>query len=133
MQVKIVHGADVQDTLPRETGAAAVHERAARGTEAVSHSITRGDGVRLDEGLQVIAAAQVLQVRIGDGKVECEHGRGDVVAVRAVAYEIVNQVRALGWLGLEAVLEQRRRMNLREDAREKGSSQASLIYMDEQT
>ena len=52
------------------------------------------------KGFQVVTAAQVLQVCVGDGEVGCEHRRGDFVAVRAVADEGVDQARALGWLGV---------------------------------
>lgn len=97
--MEIVHGADAQDTLVRERRADAVHERAARGTEVVGHGVARGDGARLAEGRQVVAAAQVLQVRVGDGEVGCERGRGESVAVGAVAGGGVDQARALDWLG----------------------------------
>lgn len=100
VQMEIVHGADAQDTLPQESRADAVHERAARGTEVVGHGVARADGARLAEGLQVVAPAQVPQVRVGDGEVGCEHGGGDFVAVRAVAEEGFDQARALGWLGV---------------------------------
>lgn len=97
--MEIVHGADAQDTLARERCADAVHERAARGTEVVGHGVARGDGARLAEGRQVVAAAQVLQVRVGDGEVGCERGRGEFEAVGAVAGGGVVQARASGWLG----------------------------------
>jgi len=85
---------------PRESRADAVHERAARGTEVVGHGVVRDDDARLTEGVQVVAAAQLLQVRVGDGEVGCEHGRGDFAAVRAVANEGVDQACALDWLGI---------------------------------
>ena len=81
MQMKIVHGANAQNTLLRESRANAVQERAARGTEGVGHLVARGDRARLAEGGQVGAAAQVLQVRVGNGKIGREHGRGDFTAV----------------------------------------------------
>lgn len=96
--MEIVNGADAQDAPPRVAGADAVHERAARGTEVVGHGVARGDGTRLAEGLQVVLAAEVLEVRVGDGEVGCEHGRGDFAAVGAVADEAVDQAGALGWL-----------------------------------
>jgi hypothetical protein len=104
VQREIVHGAYAQDTHVRESRADAIHERAARGTEVVGHGVARldgvrGNGARLAESLQVFAAAQVLQVRVGDGEVGCEHGRGDFVAVGAVADEAADQARAMGWLG----------------------------------
>ena len=82
--MEIVHGADTQDTHPGERRADAVHQGAARRTEVIGHSVLRGDGARLAEGLQGVAAAHVLQVRVGDGEVGCEHGRRDFAAVRAV-------------------------------------------------
>lgn len=100
VQMKIIHGANAQNTLLWESRADAVHECAARGTEVVGHIIARGDRTRLAEGGQIGAAAQVLQVRVGNGKVGGEHGRGDFAAVRAIADEGVNQTRALGWLGV---------------------------------
>ncbi len=122
MQVEIVDSADAQDTLPRGTRADAVHEGAARGAEVIGHVVAGADGALLAPGLEVVAAAQVLQVRVGDGEIGCEHGRGDFVAVRAVADEGVDQAGALGWLGcLEAVLENRRCLQLGEGGRGKGA------------
>ena len=86
-QMEIIYGADAQNTLTRKPRAYAVHERAARGAEVVGHAIAGGDGAGLAEGFQVVAAAQMLQVRVGDGEVGCEHRRSDFVAVRAVADE----------------------------------------------
>ena len=97
-QMEIVNGADAQDALARAAGADAVHERAARGAEVVGHGVARGDGPRLAKGLKVVAAAHVLEVRVGDGEVGCEHGGGDFAAVGAVADEAVDQTGALGWL-----------------------------------
>jgi hypothetical protein len=88
--MEIVHGTDTQDTLPRESRADAVHKRAARGTEVVSHSVTRGDSAGLVEGLQAVAAAQMLQVCVGDGEVGCEYGRSDFAVVRVVTDEGVD-------------------------------------------
>lgn len=105
VQMEVVYGADAQDTLPRETRADAVHERAARGAEVIGHGVAGADGAVLAERLEVVAAAQVLQVRVGDGEVGCEHGRRDLAAVGAVADEGGDQAGTLGWLGgLEAVL-----------------------------
>ena len=88
--MKIVHGADAQDTFPRTTRADTVHKRAARGTEVVGHGITRGDSARLAVDGQVFAATQVGQVRVGDSEVGGEHGRADFAAVCAVADEGVD-------------------------------------------
>ena len=98
LQVEILNSADTQDTLPRETRADAVHERTARGTEVVDHGVARANGTMLAEGLQIVAAAQVLQVGVGDGEVGCEHRRGDFAAVRAVADEGIDKAWALGRL-----------------------------------
>ena len=94
MQMKIVHGANAQDTLIGGSRADAVQERAARGAEIISHVVARGDSVRLAEGFQIVAASYVLQVGVGDGKVGCEHGRGDFAAVGATADEGVG-----AWVG----------------------------------
>jgi hypothetical protein len=94
MQMEIVHGADAQDAEARERRADAVHERAARRAEVVGHGAARADCARLAEGREVLAAAQVLQVRVGDGEVGREHGRGDLAAVGAVAEEGTDQARA---------------------------------------
>lgn len=40
----------------------------------------------------------MLEVRIGDDEIGCEHGRGDLAAVGAVADEGVDKARFLGWL-----------------------------------
>jgi len=74
MQREIVHAAYPQDTHARKSRADPIHERAARGTEVVGHGIVLARGfyknsVRLTKGLQVVATAQVLQVRVVDGEV----------------------------------------------------------------
>ena len=81
MQIEIVNGANTQDTTPWGIRADTVHERATCGTEIVGHGVARGDGAALAEGLQVVLATQVLQVRIGNDEVGREHGRGDFAAV----------------------------------------------------
>ena len=53
----------------------------------------------LAKGFQVVVAAEVLEMSVGDDEVGCEHGRGDFAAVGAVADEGVDQSWALGWLG----------------------------------
>ena len=79
--MEIIYGTDAENTRPRESRADAIHEGAARGTEVVGHGVAGADGAVLAEGLEVVAAAQVLQVRVGDGEVGCEHGSGNLVAV----------------------------------------------------
>lgn len=101
VQIEIVDGADAQDTLSRHARANTVHERAASLAEVVGHGVARLDGARLAPGREVIAAAQVLQVRIIDGEVGCEHGCRDFAAVRAVADEGVDQAGAFGWLEVQ--------------------------------
>lgn len=76
VQMEIINGANAQDTRARERRTDAVHEGAAGGAEVVGHGFAGGRGALLAEGLEVVAAAQVLQVRVGDGEVGCEHGRG---------------------------------------------------------
>lgn len=107
VQMEIVHGADAQDAHPGKAGPDAIHERAARGAKVVGHGLARGDAALLAKGLEVVAAARVLEVLVRDGEVGREHGGGDFVAVGAVADEAVDQPRALGGLrGVEeAVLE----------------------------
>lgn len=105
MQREIVHAAYAQDTRAWESPADAIHERAASGTEVVGHGVILARGIdensaRLTEGLQVVAAAQVLQVRVIDGEVGCVHGRSEFVAVGAVADEGADETRAMGWLAV---------------------------------
>lgn len=90
MQIEIIHRADTRDIPAGKARADAVHERAARGTEVVGHGVTRGDGVRLAISLQVVAASQMFQVRVGDDEVGCEHGCGNFAAIRAVADECID-------------------------------------------
>ena len=100
MQMEIVYGANARDALLWVNRADTVHERTTRRTEIVGHGVARGDGARLAEGLQVVLAAYVLQMRVGDDEVGREHGCGDLMTVRAVADEAVDQSRALGWLNI---------------------------------
>ena len=87
VQMEIVHGTNAQNARSRERRADAVHERPAGGAEIVGHVLTRSDRARLAEGGQLVPAAEVLQVRIGDDKVGREHGRGDFMAIGAIADE----------------------------------------------
>ena len=64
----------------------------------IRHSLSGGDGTRLAKGLKMFAAAEMLQVGVGDYKVGGEHGSCDLAAVCAVADEGVNQAGALCWL-----------------------------------
>jgi len=96
-ETEIVHGADAQEIHPRVSLPDTVHERPASRAEIVGHGFARADGFSLAVGLQVLAAAQPLYVLVGDGEVGCEHGRGDFVAVRAVADEGIDQARGFGW------------------------------------
>jgi len=105
VQREIVHATYTQDTHARESRADAIHERTARGTEVVGHGVVLARGfyensTRLTKGLQVVAAAQVLQVRVVHGEVGCVHRRGQLVAVGAVADEGAKKTRAMDWLGV---------------------------------
>ena len=72
----------------------------------VRHRVVLGNAMRLAEGLQVVAATQVLEIFIVDRKIGCEHGRGDLTTVGTIADEGVDQAWTLSWLaGLEAVLD----------------------------
>lgn len=54
--------------------------------------------MRLAVGLEIVAAAQVLEVSIKNGEVGGEHGGGDFAAVFAVADEGVDHAGLFGWL-----------------------------------
>ena len=56
----------------------------------VRHDAPRGYAVRLAERLEGLAPSNVLQVRICDSKVRRKHGRSNLPAVRAVAYESID-------------------------------------------
>lgn len=98
MQTEIVHGANTHDAHPGESLPDAVHERATRRAKVVGHLVSRGDGLRLSERLEVLAAAQILQVRVGDREVGREHGCREFATVSAITDECVDEARALGWL-----------------------------------
>jgi hypothetical protein len=97
---EIIYTAYMQDTYTRESCTDVIHERAARGTEVVGYGVVLAgsfyeNSARLTEGLQAVAAAQVLQVRIVDREISCMHGCGELVAIRAVADERANKTRAM--------------------------------------
>ena len=94
MEMEIVDGAEPQDT--RAGDADAIHERAAGGAEIVGHHPARGGGVRLAVSGQVLAAADVREVRVEDGEVGGKHRCADLVAVTAVAQKGAEEARALG-------------------------------------
>lgn len=103
MQREVVHTAYAQDTHAGESRADTIHERAARITKVVGHGVTLArlldeNGFRLTPGFEVLLAAQVLQVRVVDGEVCCVYGRGEFMAVGAVADERASESRAMGWL-----------------------------------
>ncbi len=50
----------------------------------------RADSFRLAVCLQVLLTAEVLEMRVEDGEVGCEHGCRDLVAVVTVTDEGVN-------------------------------------------
>jgi len=86
VQTEIIHSANTQDRRRWEGRADAVHERAARGTEVVGHSgVWPNRSDRIGPALEVVAAAQVLQILVVNGEVGCEHGRGEFAAIPAVA------------------------------------------------
>jgi hypothetical protein len=96
LQVEVVHRANPQDALPGEARADAVHERAARRAEVIGHGVADcADGLLLAEDSHVLAPAEVLQVRVLDGEIRGEHGRGDLVAVGAVADERFDEAGAV--------------------------------------
>ena len=81
--MEIVNCANAEDAL---SGASdTIHERAAGGAEIVGHHLARGDGVRLTVGCQIVAAAKVGEMRVGNGEVRGEHRCRDLAAVGTVA------------------------------------------------
>lgn len=73
MQIEIVHRADAQDAITRKRFANTIHERTASQAEIICHRFPGIDGLGLAECFQVIAAAEVLEVRICDDEVGREH------------------------------------------------------------
>ncbi|CAK5266600.1 unnamed protein product, partial [Mycena citricolor] len=99
VQAKVIHRPDPQDAVPRPRRPDAVHQRPARRAEVVRHRVALArHGAALRVRREVLAAADVRQVRVRDGEVGREHGRGDLAAVGAVAHECVDEPRAFGWL-----------------------------------
>ena len=64
----------------------------------VRHRVARGNGLAIAPGLEVVTAAEVLEVGVVDGEVGGMHGGGYFVAVGAVADEGVDEAGALCWL-----------------------------------
>jgi len=96
MQIEIIHRPNATDISSWARPIETIHERAAGLTEIVGHRISRGDGFRLAVSCQVVAATDVGEIRIEDGKVRGEHGRRDLAAVGAVADKTGDQAGALG-------------------------------------
>lgn len=84
VQIEIVHRANAQYAPSRERLADAVHERAAGGAEVVGHALARRNSVRLGEGLHVVAAADMGEMRVSDSEIGGEHGGRDLAAIRTV-------------------------------------------------
>ena len=87
MQIKIIHRPNAQYTRSRKSGPDTIHEGTARGAKVIRHIAARSDGLRLAPGFEVVAAAEVFEVGVGDDEVGGEHGGGDFAAVGAVADE----------------------------------------------
>jgi hypothetical protein len=98
MQIKIIYDADTKDTDPWISRGNPVHQGAARRAEVVCHGVAGSDGTRLAVGREVVAAAQVGQVRVGNEKVGRKHGASKFSAVATVAGKRCHETRALGGL-----------------------------------
>lgn len=88
--MKIVHGTNPHDAHPRVRFSNAKHECTTGRAEMVGHHFAGSDRFLLAELCEVLAAANVLDVCVGNGKVRCEHGCSELAAVGAVADESVN-------------------------------------------
>lgn len=97
-QAKVIEAPDTEDLYAGEPGADAVQERAARLAEVVGHGEARLDRRRLGEGSEVVLSTEVLDVRVEGREVRREEGRGELVAVAAVADEDVCESGFLDWL-----------------------------------
>ena len=87
MQIQIINRPNAQYTRSRKPRPDTIHECTARGAEIIGHIATRSDGLRLAPGFEVVLAAEVFEVGVGDDEVGGEHGGGDFAAVGAVADE----------------------------------------------
>lgn len=70
----------------------------------ISHHFPRADGAGLAEGLEVLFAAYVLQVRVCDDEVGCKHGCCQLSAVGAVAKKRINEAGSVCGLRGRSVL-----------------------------
>lgn len=85
LEVKVVDSTDSQNAQAGESLAHAVHERAAGAAEVVRHLLSGADSLGLAERLEILLAAEMLEVAVIDGKVGGEHRGSDLSAVAAVA------------------------------------------------
>lgn len=102
VQVEVVNGTDSHVAVVRENLAPAIHERAAGLAEAVGHFGSRSRCLALAPASEIVLATDKLEVRVVDGEVGGEHGRGNFAAVEAVADKGVDQ--AWSYNGLFIVL-----------------------------
>lgn len=100
LQLEIINRADSRNRHARVSTRSPVHQRSADGAEAVLHRVAGRDRLVLLEARELILAAQVFEVCVGDDEVGGEHGGGDLAAVSAVAEECVHETFAGG--GLDA-------------------------------
>lgn len=98
VKVEVIHGANAKNTVSRPARTHAIHEGATNGAEIVGHVVSGRNRLGLAIGSELLAAARMFQVCIGDDKVGGEHGRVDFVVVAAVAEEAVDQPRGFGCL-----------------------------------
>jgi hypothetical protein len=106
MQTKIIHTPKTQDRGCWEGRADAVHKRTTRIAEVVGHGGVRSNrSDRVGPAFEILAAANMLQVFIVNGKVGRKHGRCKFPAIYTIADKGVDQARTFGWL--ETVLERR--------------------------
>jgi len=69
MEREVVHGPDTKESDTRISLTNAVHEGPTSVAEVVCHLFARSRGDVLAPGLEVLLAAEVLEVLIGDGEV----------------------------------------------------------------
>jgi len=67
--MEVVHSPDAQDAISRELLAHTIQQRSTCPAEVVGHFITGSHAARLCEGSQVLLAAKMFKMSVGDGEV----------------------------------------------------------------
>ena len=91
MQREVVNGTNTQNANAWQALTDAVHESSTVTAEVVGHLFARSYRLILAICFEQLLSTQVLELRILNGEVACEHGSRDFAAVGTVTHECLDK------------------------------------------